>query len=134
MSGHPAIKAGVAYFATVFLAGFVLGTVRVLFLMPRMSEVAAVLIELPIMLALSWVISRWWIARLGVPAIMAARLTMGGLAFALLMIAELGVSVLLLDRSLSEHLNHYTEMSALLGLAGQIGFAAIPALQLAAER
>jgi hypothetical protein len=134
VSGRPAIKAGIAYFATVFLAGFVLGTVRVLFLIPRMSEAAAVLIELPIMLTLSWVVARWLIARLGVPAVMTARVTMGGLAFALLMIAELGVSVFLLDRSLIEHLNHYTELSALLGLAGQIAFAAIPAAQLAARR
>jgi len=46
----PAIK----YWAAVFLIGFVLGTLRVLFVAPSVGETAAVLAEMPFMLAASW--------------------------------------------------------------------------------
>jgi hypothetical protein len=43
------IKAGVAYFVLVFGAGFILGSVRVPFLVPRLGERVAELIETPFM-------------------------------------------------------------------------------------
>lgn len=120
---------GLGYFALVFTAGFALGTLRVLFLIPRLGENAAVLLELPIMLALSWMACRWLVARFDVPAMPRARLVMGGLAFAVLMLAEFGVSVFGFGRTLSEHLEHYRRLPALLGLAAQIAFAAFPVIQ-----
>jgi ABC-type uncharacterized transport system permease subunit len=121
--------AAIAYFAPVFAAGFVLGTLRVLVLAPWVGETIAVLAELPVMLALSWVACRWAAARFGVRATWAARLTMGGAAFALLGLAETALAVLAFGRPLSEHWTHYREMPALLGLAGQLAFAIFPALQ-----
>ena len=121
--------ASLAYFGVVFAAGFALGTLRVLILIPRLGENKAVLLELPIILALSWMACRWLIARFDVPTTALDRLVMGGLAFAVLMLAEFGVSVFGLDRSLSEHLEHYRHVPAALGLAGQIAFAAFPVVQ-----
>ena len=43
------IKAGMTYFALVFGAGFLLGSIRVPFLVPRLGERAAELIEMPFM-------------------------------------------------------------------------------------
>ena len=43
------IKAGIAYFALVFGAGFVLGMIRVPFLVPRLGERVAELVEMPFM-------------------------------------------------------------------------------------
>jgi hypothetical protein len=43
------IKAGITYFARVFGAGFVLGSIRVTFLVPRLGARVAVLIEMPLM-------------------------------------------------------------------------------------
>ena len=90
-----AALAGSVYFAVVFLIGFGLGAVRVLLFAPRLGEVGAVLLETPIMLAVSWFLARWSVRRFRVPRLRAARAAMGTIAFALLMIAELGLSVLI---------------------------------------
>ena len=88
-------NAGLAYFGVVFAAGFGLGVLRVFFVTPRLGETVAVLFELPVILALSWLACRWLITRLDVSPRVAARLTMGGLAFAILMAAEFAISKLL---------------------------------------
>jgi len=125
-----AATAGLAYFALVFAAGFALGTLRVVVLTPRLGDPAtAVLLELPVMLGLSWMACRWLIARLDVPTAVSARLVMGGSAFATLMVAELGVSVLAFGRTLPAHLEHYRQLPTLLGLAGQMAFAVFPVIQ-----
>jgi hypothetical protein len=123
-----ALKAGLAYFSIVFAVGFGLGTLRVLVMVPLFGEVSAVAIELPIMLALSWVACRWLINRFAVPAVSRDRLLMGGSAFLLLMAAELGVSVLAFGRSPAEHWATYRMLSAKMGLLAQIGFALMPLL------
>lgn len=46
--------AGLAYFTLVFAAGFALGTARVLVLLPGVGETTAVLLELPLILTVSW--------------------------------------------------------------------------------
>lgn len=121
--------AGLAYCAAVFAAGFALGALRVALLTPAFGETFAVMLELPVMLTVSWVASSWIVAWRDVPAKVADRLVMGGAAFAVLMVAEIGVSVFVFGRSLSEHLTHYRELPALLGLAGQIAFASFPLIQ-----
>lgn len=125
-----AIRAGLAYFLIVFGLGFLLGTFRVLVLLSQMPEAFAVMLELPLMLVLSWIVALRLIRRFRVPKRLAPRLVMGCLAFALLMLGEVAVSLLAFGRSLSEHLVHYTEARALLGLAGQIAFAMFPAIHL----
>lgn len=124
-----ALRAGLAYFAAVFAAGFALGTLRVLLLVPRLGEMAAILVELPLMLALSWLASRWLTGRFAVAPQPRPRLAMGAFAFALLLAAELGVSVIAFGRSPAEHLATYREPRALLGLAAQVAFALFPLLQ-----
>lgn len=55
---------------------------------------------------------------------------MGGLGLVLLLLAEFALSNILLGRTLSQHLEQYREMPAILGLLGQLAFAAFPAVQL----
>lgn len=129
LSMKTAIKAGIAYFLLVFAIGFVLGTIRVLFLLQRIGELGAVVLELPVMLAASWMICRWLIRRLRVPGDVPSRLTMGACAFALLMVAELGLSVMVFGNSLSSHLQHFATDPGAIGLAGQIAFGLFPLLQ-----
>lgn len=124
-----ACLAGLTYFALVFAAGFVLGTVRVLVLLPALGETAAVLLELPLILAVSWYACRGIIARLALSDGLPARLTMGGIAFGLLMIAEAALGMLGFGRTLAEHLAHYLSPAGMVGLLGQLVFAAFPILQ-----
>lgn len=123
------VAGGLAYFVVVFAAGFVLGALRVMLLVPWLGETAAVLLELPIMLAVSWIACGWVIARVGVSGLRSARVLMGLVAFTVLMLAEFGLSVLALGRTPAEHLNLYLQVPTLLGLAGQLAFAAFPVVQ-----
>lgn len=128
------VRAGAVYFLAVFLAGFVLGTMRVLVLVPYMGEIAAVSLEIPLMLFISWVAAGRIISCLGVPALVMARLVMGGFAFVLLMLAEFGLSLWLFDRSLAAHLAHYSTWTGAVGLTAQVVFALIPVLRLNLSR
>ena len=124
-----ALKAGLIYFIIVFSTGFALGTVRVLLVVPRLGETAAVLIEAPIMLVVSWVAARWCIKLFGVSVSLSLRALMGTTAFSLLMLAELGVSVFAFGRSLSEHVAGYLTIGGGIGLAAQVAFGFFPLIQ-----
>jgi hypothetical protein len=130
------LLAGAVYFALVFTLGFLLGTVRTLFVQdtPSAGRLLGVVIELPVMLAASWFLCRHVVARLYVAPTVPARAVMGGVAFALLLLAELPIGVLLFGRTLAEHFALYREASYALGLAAQIGFAVMPVLQMRRKR
>ena len=64
------LKAGTFYFALVFGAGFLLGTIRVLWVAPRFGTRIAELMEAPIMLVVTILTARW----LSLPPAPAARL------------------------------------------------------------
>ena len=123
------IIAGLAYFGCVFAVGFALGVVRTVLVAPLLGETFAVVLELPIILAVAWIACRWLTRRLEVPARLLPRSVMSTTAFILLMTGEAFISLLLAGRSLAEHLQLYREASHMLGLAGQIAFALFPALQ-----
>lgn len=114
--------------AAVFAAAFVLGTFRILVLVPRLGELAAVTLDVPVVLGLSWLVAgralrHWPLPRPG------QRLAMGGLAFALLMLGETILGVTLFGRTLAGSLAAMATLPGLVGLAGQIGFGLIPALR-----
>lgn len=131
-SAKTTILAGIAYFALVFALGFLLGTVRTFFVQdaPSSGRLVGVLIELPIMLSASWFLCRYAIRRFAVVSTVLARAVMGGLAFALLMLAELLVGALLFGRTPGQHFALYRDASYALGLVAQIGFSLMPLLQM----
>jgi MFS family permease len=66
------LKAATTYFVLVFGAGFVLGPIRILFIVPRFGVRVAELIEAPIMLvvivlAAKWLVRRFSLARNALP-------------------------------------------------------------------
>jgi hypothetical protein len=129
-SFRAAALAGLVYFAAVFAAGFALGVLRILVVVPRFGEAIAVLLELPIVLTLAWFACRWSVRRFGVPGSIAARGLMGGTAFAILMMAELSLATLGFGMTVAEHFARYERLAERLGLAGQVLFAACPVIQL----
>ena len=126
--------AGLMYFANLFAVGFALETIRLLVLLPRLDgplgETIAVLIELPIILTISWVVCRWLADRFIVVGGAAPRLLVGSLAFALLLSAEFLLGSVGFGWTPSDQLRRYRNLPDLLGLAGQLAFAAFPLLQL----
>ncbi|MEQ5788344.1 hypothetical protein J3454_10605 [Erythrobacter sp. NFXS35] len=118
-------KAGLAYWGIIFALGFVLGTIRTLWLAPMIGLLPATALELPLMLAASWIAAGWLIRRFGIGTGGEA-LAMGALAFALLMLAECALAVVLAGQSPAQWLAGFGEPHALLGLAGQVVFALIP--------
>jgi hypothetical protein len=124
-----ALLAGFAYFALAFAAGFALGTVRLFVLVPRLGETPAVALELPVMLAVCWWLAGVVPRRLGVPRALRTRVAMGASALAWLLGAEAALAIGVLGRTPAEHAAHYGTLAGALGLAGQVAFAAFPALR-----
>ena len=125
-----AIRAGFLYFIAVFGIGFLLGTLRVLVLIPRVGELVSTFIELPIILSAAWIVCGLLVTRFQVPSTWQMRLTMGGIAFGLLMVAELALSVWLFGGTVQEHFAGYLSLPQAVGLAGQVTFALFPLLQM----
>ena len=99
----PILKAGVLYFALVFGAGFVLGTVRTLWVVPRVGTREAELMETPVMLAVT-IVAAWWIVfRFAVPSVPSARLGMGFVALVLMLVAEFGFVLWIRGLSIREY-------------------------------
>jgi hypothetical protein len=97
------IKAGAFYFALVFGAGFVLGTIRTLWVVPRIGTRKAELMEAPIMLVVTIVAARSIILRLGLPFTFSARLGMGCIALLLVLLAEFGFMLRLRGLTIREY-------------------------------
>jgi hypothetical protein len=123
-----ATKAGALYAIVVFSIGFILGTIRVLLLAPRLGEATAVIVEVPIMLTASWFVCRWCVDRLDVRRTVPARSLMGLVAFLVLMSAEVGLGAVF-GRSLADQLAIYRSLAGAIGLAAQVIFAIFPVIQ-----
>jgi hypothetical protein len=88
------VKAACMYFAAVFGAGFVLGIIRVLWLVPRVGVRSAELIEMPLMVLATVLAARWVILCVGGPSVRFARGRVGLFALVLLVGTEIGVGSL----------------------------------------
>lgn len=97
------LKAGVLYFSLVFGAGFLLGTIRTLWVVPRAGVRKAELMEMPIMLLVIILAARWAVARFSLPTIPATRLSAGFLALCLLLVAEFAFALCLRRLTIREY-------------------------------
>ncbi len=128
------ILAGAAYFVAIFSLGFVLGVLRVLILEPLAGELAAMLIELPFILAASWMLCAAITNRFDIPRSLPERFMMGATALTLLMAAEYFLARYGFGRPTSDQLRDAASVSGAIGLAGQIVFAMFPLIQIHARR
>ncbi|MBI4479592.1 MAG: hypothetical protein HY651_06180 [Acidobacteria bacterium] len=97
------LKAGALYFATVFGAGFALGTVRVLLVVPRVGERTAELVEAPLMVAVAYLAARWIVRRSALPPAPSQRLAVGLIALALMLAFEFGFVLQLRGLTIAEY-------------------------------
>ena len=117
------------YFTIVFGAAFALGALRVTVIAPRLGTLTAVLIEVPIVLGVSWLVCGQVVRFFDVPNEWLPRLLMGGLAFLLLMLAEPAIAIFGFGRSLSQYFAGFRSPAGLIGMLGHIAFALIPLVQ-----
>ncbi len=98
------LKAGALYFALVFGAGFVLGTIRTLWVVPRFGTRTAELMETPIMLVVTIAAARWIVRGLALPLTPSRRVGVGFVALGLLLAAEFTLVIWLRGLSSREYL------------------------------
>jgi hypothetical protein len=128
------LLAGVAYFATVFGVGFVLGTLRVLVIVPIVGARTAELIETPIMLAVSYIAANWIIRWLAVPTRLFERLGMGVVALLFLLAAEFGFVLWLRGMSLAAYLETRDPLTGTIYYVCLLIFGAMPVILLKMNR
>jgi type IV secretory pathway TrbD component len=122
------VKAGAIYFALVFGAGFVLGTIRTLWVVPRFGMRMAELMEMPIMLAVTIVAARWTVLRLSGPTMWSVRLGMGCIALVLMLVAEFGFVLWIRGLSIKDYLATRDPVSGTVYYAMLVVFAIMPML------
>ena len=126
---HSTLRAGFFYFLVVFAIGFVFGTIRVLLAEPIIGELMAVVIEVPLMLLAAWFVCARLVTRFQVAPDTADRFTMGAVALALLLAAELVLSVMVFGNPAGAMFAGYLTLHGIVGLFGQLAFASFPLLQ-----
>lgn len=126
---HNSLRAGFAYAVIVFAIGAALGTIRVLFLVPRVGAALAVSLEAPLMLVASWWVSRRCVSYFRMCVQSPAPFLMGASAFVTLMLLELTLSAAVFDKSPIDYLLSFKSVPGAIGLAAQLAFAGIPLVQ-----
>ena len=114
------------YFALVMGAGFLLGMVRVPFLVPRLGERVAELIEMPLMLVVIGLSARFVVRRFALPPTASVRLKVGFLALALAVCAELLLAAALQGQSVRAYIASRDPVSGSVYLAMLGLFALMP--------
>jgi hypothetical protein len=128
------VKAGAIYFALVFGAGFVLGTIRVLWLVPALGTRTAELLEMPVMLTVIILSARWVVRHFSMPYTASSRLGMGGIALALLLLLDFTVVLWIRGRSISQYVESFDPVAGTAYLVMLGVFAVMPLLVSVASR
>jgi len=123
-----ATKAGALYFVLVFGAGFLLGPIRIMLLVPRVGSRTAELLEVPLMFAVIVFSARFVIRRLTIDSTTSSRVAMGLLAFLLLLVAELTLVLWLRDMSVGEYFATRDPVAGIAYYSMLVVFAAMPLL------
>lgn len=124
---HRIWKPALFYYAIVFGAGFVLGPIRVIGLVPRFGERTAELLEMPIMLmVILW--ASWWLVRRDTSAMTRPQWFVAGmLALLLVVLSELALVTLLNERSIAAYIAGRDPVSGSVYLMMLLVFGVMPA-------
>jgi hypothetical protein len=122
------LRAGALYFAVVFGAGFVLGTIRTLWIVPSFGMRKAELMEAPIMFAITVLASRWVVRRLALRPSFSGRLSVGLVALGLLLVAEFTVVLWIRGLTVAEYLAGRDPVAGTVYVVLLASFALMPSL------
>jgi len=122
------LKAGLLYFVFVFGAGFVLGTIRTLWMVPRFGARTAELMETPIMFVITVLAARWVARHLLLPFALATRLGVGSVALAFLLAVEFTVVLWLRGLTIGEYIRQRDPVAGIVYIVMLGVFAAMPTL------
>jgi len=120
------LKPAIAYFALVFGTGFMLGTIRVLWIVPKIGVRTAELIEMLPMFVAILLSARWINQHFADVDNISTRLKIGFLAMSFLLGAEIALGVGLQGASISEVLLNHDPVSGTVYYAMLILFALMP--------
>ena len=120
------LKAGAAYFGLVFGAGFLLGCIRVPFLVPHLGARVAELLEMPVQFVVIVFAARFIVRRFSVPLDTFIRLGVGFVALGLAIAAEFLLALVLAERSVAEYLASRDPVSGSVYLVMLLVFALLP--------
>ena len=122
------LKAGVIYFLIVFAAGFVLGPIRIRWVVPHFGVRVAELMEAPVMLVVIVLAARWLVQELSLPFTLFMRFGMGFIALGLMLVAEFGLVLRLRSMSIREYLATRDPVSGTVYYLLLLVFAIVPLL------
>jgi hypothetical protein len=118
------LRAAALYFILVFAAGFLLGSIRVPFLVPRLGVRTAELLEMPVMLLVMFFASRHVARRFALSP--QAFMAVGLLALLLVLAAEAAVAVAFSGLGIRAYIAGRDPVSGSAYLASLLLFAALP--------
>ena len=117
------LKAAVVYFALVFSAGFVLGPIRILFIVPRFGVRLAELMEFPVMLVVIVLAARWLVRKFQLAA---HAWLVGFLALGLMIAFEFTLVLWLRGLTLSEYFRERDPVAGVVYYLMLLVFAPMP--------
>jgi hypothetical protein len=120
------VKPAIVYFALVFGTGFMLGTIRVLWIVPKIGVRTAELIEMLPMFVAILLSARWINQHFADADNISTRLKIGFLALSFLLFAEIALGVGLQGASISEVLLNHDTISGTVYYVMLILFAQMP--------
>lgn len=121
-----AFSAATVYFLALFSLGFVLGTIRILFVAPRIGLLGATLLEVPLMLVAAFILCRWAVRHWQVSPALGARWVMALWFLLQLAMFETLLGIALLGRTLTGTWAGLGTAAGLIGLIAQVIAALLP--------
>jgi hypothetical protein len=122
------LSAAALYFVIVFAAGFLLGSVRVLWVEPKLGLALAVLCESPLLLAVMMLAARWAPNVLAMDKNTASLLLMGAIALVLQQAADFLVGARLRGITVAQQLAYFATKAGSIYAFLLIAFAIMPLL------
>ncbi len=120
------VVGGLVYFAITYTVGFALGTVRQLILAPALGDTAALLVEMPLILAAAFFAARAVVRRLPDVSSFVDRMIVGCVGFTALLGCEYAMAAILRGWTFQQWLESFGTRTGAISLLMFLIFAVLP--------